>query len=50
MHENIAGSELHIIPGAGHGPQMERPAEFNAVLTAFLDRVHSPLAATESRA
>jgi pimeloyl-ACP methyl ester carboxylesterase len=50
MHENIADSELHIIPGAGHGPQMETPAEFNTVLTAFLDRVHSSSATTGARA
>lgn len=43
MHENIPGSELVIIPDAGHGPQMETPAEFNAVLTAFLARVHDPV-------
>ena len=39
MHEAIAGSELVIIPGAGHGPQMETPAEFNRVLLGFLSRV-----------
>ena len=39
MHEAIAGSELVIIPGAGHGPQMETPGEFNRVLLGFLSRV-----------
>ena len=39
MHEAIPGSELVIIPGAGHGPQMETPAEFNRVLIEFLSRV-----------
>jgi 3-oxoadipate enol-lactonase len=39
MHEAIPGSELVIIPGAGHGPQMEAPAEFNRVLSEFLSRV-----------
>jgi 3-oxoadipate enol-lactonase len=39
MHEAIPGSELVIIPGAGHGPQMETPAEFNRVLTQFLAKV-----------
>jgi len=39
MHEAIAGSELVIIPGAGHGPQMETPGEFNRVLMEYLSRV-----------
>ena len=39
MHEAIAGSELVIIPGAGHGPQMETPGEFNKALIAFLSPV-----------
>jgi len=39
MHEAIDGSELVIIAGAGHGPQMETPAEFNRVLLAFLAKV-----------
>jgi pimeloyl-ACP methyl ester carboxylesterase len=45
MHENIAGSELVIIAGAGHTPQIETPGEFNRILTGFLDRVHSSVAA-----
>jgi pimeloyl-ACP methyl ester carboxylesterase len=45
MHEAIPGSELVIIEGAGHGPQMETPAEFNRVLAGFLDRVHAEQAA-----
>jgi 2-succinyl-6-hydroxy-2,4-cyclohexadiene-1-carboxylate synthase len=39
MHEAIPGSELVIINGAGHGPQMETPAEFNRVLSAFLTKI-----------
>jgi 2-succinyl-6-hydroxy-2,4-cyclohexadiene-1-carboxylate synthase len=39
MHEAIPGSELVIIPGAGHGPQMETPAEFNRALAEFLAKV-----------
>jgi pimeloyl-ACP methyl ester carboxylesterase len=39
MHEAIPGSELLIIEGAGHGPQMETPGEFNRVLTEFLAKV-----------
>lgn len=32
----IAGSKLEIIPGAGHWPQREKPAEFEKVVTNFL--------------
>lgn len=39
MHEAIPGSRLEIIAGAGHSPTFEAPDKFNAVLTAFLDRV-----------
>jgi 3-oxoadipate enol-lactonase len=45
MHENIAGSELVIIPVCGHNPQIEAPAEFNRILAGFLERVHSGVAA-----
>jgi 3-oxoadipate enol-lactonase len=41
MHEAMPGSELVIIEGAGHGPQMETPGEFNRVLTGFVERVHA---------
>jgi 2-hydroxy-6-oxonona-2,4-dienedioate hydrolase len=37
--EHIAGSELHFIDKCGHAPMMERPAEFNAILAEFLQRV-----------
>ena len=40
MHERIAESELVIIRGAGHTPQIERAPEFNRVLSDFLGRVH----------
>jgi 3-oxoadipate enol-lactonase len=39
MHEAIPGSELVIISGAGHGPQMETPGEFNRLLVEFLAKV-----------
>jgi 3-oxoadipate enol-lactonase len=39
MHAAIPGSELVIIQGAGHGPQMETPGEFNRVLIGFLSKV-----------
>lgn len=45
MHERIAGSELTIIPGAGHTPQIEAPVAFNGVITSFLSRVHQTVAA-----
>jgi len=39
MHKAIAGSELVIMGGAGHGPQMETPGGFNKALIAFLSPV-----------
>ena len=45
MHERIPDSELVIIAGAGHTPQIEKPAEFNRTLTKFLARVHQGVAA-----
>ena len=45
MHERIAGSELVIIDGAGHTPQIERAPQFNRVLTEFLARVHEGVVA-----
>jgi 3-oxoadipate enol-lactonase len=45
LHDAIAGSELVIIRGAGHTPQIEKPAEFNQALTSFLSRVHQGVAA-----
>jgi pimeloyl-ACP methyl ester carboxylesterase len=37
MHEAIPGSELVVIPGAGHMPNLEQPAAFNAALARFLE-------------
>jgi 3-oxoadipate enol-lactonase len=45
MHERLPGSELVIIPGAGHVPQIETPAEFNRVLSGFLSKLHQATAA-----
>lgn len=36
MHEQLVGSRLEILPGAGHLSSIERPALFNAVLSEFL--------------
>ncbi len=38
MHREIPGSELAVIPGAGHMSNMEQPAAFNEALGRFLDR------------
>ncbi|MGW9593949.1 alpha/beta fold hydrolase [Streptomyces chartreusis] len=37
IHERVPHSTLAIIDGAGHMPNLERPAEFNAALGLFLD-------------
>jgi 3-oxoadipate enol-lactonase len=36
MHAAISGSQLAIIPGAGHASCVEHPAAFNALLATFL--------------
>lgn len=36
MHDGIARSRLEVIAGAGHLPNVERPASFNHVLGEFL--------------
>jgi pimeloyl-ACP methyl ester carboxylesterase len=36
LHERINGSELVIIPGAGHGVMLEKHREFNRTLQNFL--------------
>lgn len=38
MRGRISGSDLHIIPDAGHFPSVENPAVFNERLLAFLQR------------
>ena len=44
MAAAIPNAELHIIPGAGHLPNIEKPREFNEKVRAFLD-AHRDLAA-----
>lgn len=39
MHQHIAGSELKIIPSAGHYAALERPEEYGMLLRRFLDRL-----------
>lgn len=34
--QRIPGAELMLVPGAGHAPNSERPAEFNEALYGFL--------------
>jgi len=36
MNQRIGGSRLEVIPDCGHLPMIERPAEFNRILTGFL--------------
>ncbi|MFF5185218.1 alpha/beta fold hydrolase [Streptomyces sp. NPDC000345] len=38
MHAALPDSVLHVVEGAAHMPNLERPAEFNEVLGAFLAR------------
>jgi pimeloyl-ACP methyl ester carboxylesterase len=35
LHDKIKGSELAIIPGAGHSVMLEKPREFNRALEGF---------------
>jgi 2-hydroxy-6-oxonona-2,4-dienedioate hydrolase len=40
----IPNSELHFIDKCGHAPMMEVPAEFNAILHKFLEKLNQPAA------
>ena len=39
LHERIPGAALAVIEGAGHLPNLERPAEFDRALAGLLDAV-----------
>lgn len=39
MHERIPGARLAVIDGAGHMPNLERPADFDRALAGLLDAV-----------
>lgn len=39
MHAALPDSELLVISGAAHMPNLERPEEFNAALATFLTRI-----------
>ncbi|WP_037675028.1 alpha/beta fold hydrolase [Streptomyces griseus] len=41
MHAALPDSELRVIDGSAHMPNLERPEDFNEVLRAFLKRVDS---------
>lgn len=36
------GSTVHVLPECGHWPHMEKPEEFNGILTEFLSRATPP--------
>lgn len=38
MAGEIAGAQMHLVPGAGHIPNHERPEAFNRLLIDFLER------------
>jgi pimeloyl-ACP methyl ester carboxylesterase len=38
LHEGIAGSELIVLSGVAHLPNIEKPAAFNDAMLGFLDR------------
>jgi pimeloyl-ACP methyl ester carboxylesterase len=40
----IKNSELHFIDHCGHAPMMEVPAEFNKILSDFLQKLNSTAA------
>lgn len=39
LHQEIAGSELTVLTGAGHLSNLERPDAWNAALAGFLERL-----------
>ncbi len=41
FHSLLPNSELNWVDHCGHAPMMEQPAEFNAYLRKFLDRIKS---------
>jgi pimeloyl-ACP methyl ester carboxylesterase/predicted glycosyltransferase len=42
------GGQLHIVPNAGHGVAVRRPAEVNLAIDAFLDTLPGPVPAARS--
>lgn len=41
FHKLLPDSELHWIDQCGHAPMMERPAEFNRILSDYLERLYA---------
>jgi pimeloyl-ACP methyl ester carboxylesterase len=41
--DNVKGSEIDVVPGAGHMSNIEAPDRFNSRLERFLDRVEGDL-------
>jgi pimeloyl-ACP methyl ester carboxylesterase len=41
IHGSIRGSELHVLPGAGHAVCVEVPSVFNATVLNFLAGVEA---------
>lgn len=39
LHERIPGADLIVVEGAGHMPNLERPAEFNRALSMLLAKI-----------
>ncbi|MFK7921460.1 MAG: alpha/beta fold hydrolase [Bacteroidia bacterium] len=39
----IPNTDLHFIDRSGHAPMMERPAEFNLILEAYLNKLQQPI-------
>ncbi len=39
FNEELPNAELHWIDKCGHAPMMERPEEFNVLLSAFLEKI-----------
>ena len=49
MATKIPSARWHVIPGAAHMPNFERPAEFNRILDGFLDDIrYQPVATLEN--
>ena len=42
IHEKIVGSELSVIPNAGHLSNLDQPQDFNQAVLGFLASVDQP--------
>jgi 3-oxoadipate enol-lactonase len=49
IHRAIAGSELRVLPGAGHAVCMESPGAFNSTVLSFLSSVSRRAAGQEGQ-